>query len=168
MAKPAADTSGQWSEKQRKRIFFVAFAVIFLVLGYWNYTTFVGDIFDANPDSADCISRMATITDVHSGGGTSRNKSRDSYFVSYSYEVDGKDYEGKERVDDNVYSRSKVGGELEICSMKDHPDRSAVVGNDIKGQDAFFVVLVDIGAIALILFVIYTGIRKKKTKGVAA
>lgn len=167
MAATSPDKSGQWSDKQRKTIFFVAFTVIILVLGYWNYKTFAAGFFEANPSSADCIAQVGEVIDMHSGGGSAR-KSRESYFVSYTYTAGGVQYEGKQRVDDNVYNRTKIGAEIEICAMKDNPERSAIIGNDIKGEDAFMVVLVDIGAVALLIFVIATGLREKKTKGVTA
>ena len=167
MAENTSVKSGQWSPAKRKLIVFLSFTVIFLVLAYYNYSTFGTGFFSADPESADCIRANGLVTEIYASGGSSR-KSRESYYLSYEYKVDGETYSSKDRVDYNIYNSTRLGAKVEICYMKDKPKRAAVIGNDIKGQDAFMVILVDLGVLAVIAFVIYRAIRKRKKSKAAA
>lgn len=156
-----SEKSGQWS-KGKIRLFQVSVLLVsFLLLAYWNVNTFTGGIFAAHPESPDCLRTNAIVSEIDASGGSAR-KPRENYYITYEYEVAGEEYDNRERVDYNIYNSTKLGAKIEICYMKDHPGRSGIIGNDIKGQDSLWVILVDLGVIALIVFVIYFAIKKRK------
>jgi hypothetical protein len=163
MAATSLNPEDQPAQKGKSdRIVWIGLTVALLALLTWNYTTFAGGLWSADTDSPDCIKVQAIVTDIHASGGNSRKASQETYSISYDYTVDGKTYDNKEKVDYNVYHRTRLGGEVEICYMKDHPGRAAVIGNDTSGDTAFYVVLADIGALIAIVLLIRDWMRRRR------
>jgi hypothetical protein len=134
--------------------------VAFLLLAYWNYDTFFGGMLRADASSPDCIKTEGTVTDVHASKGG--RKTRDTYHMTYDYRVEGKTYSTKEEVTYNIFNRVKLNDRVEVCYMKDHPGRSAVVGNDIRGERGFLVILVDVAVVIVVVIVIRAGIKRRR------
>lgn len=157
-----ADSSTQPEKKwNAKRLQFIVFGLGFLLLAYWNFNTFSGGLFSAHPDSPDCIRTSGIVTEVYASGGSSR-RAKENYHLRYVYEVNGEEYESREVVDYTIYTNTRLGSKLEVCYMKDKPGRSAIIGNDAKGSSAFYVVLTDLAVLALIVYVIYAGIKRRR------
>ncbi len=159
MTTPAQDKS--WSPRTQKIVLWSFGLLIVLLLGYWNYSTFVGGLWSANPKSPDCIKTMGIVTDIHASGGSNR-KSSETYHLTYEYKVDGKGFDNKEQVTFNVFNRVTLGEEVEICYMKDHPSRAAVIGNDIQGENYFIVFLTDLAFLGFVFMIIRHTVRARK------
>jgi hypothetical protein len=158
----------QAPENGRKGKWIAISLITFLVLGlaFWNYTTFAGGLFSADTDSPDCIKVVGTVTDIHASVGSAR-KARETYYISYDYQVEGKTYSEKEQVTYNIYNRTRLHDDIEVCYMKDHPSRSGVVGNDIKGETAFIVIIADIVFLVLAFIIIRSAIKQRRKAAVA-
>ncbi len=156
-----------WSKGKRILVMGGIGLAAVLILVYWNYTTFFGGLMSADPSSPDCIKTMGIVTDIHASGGGSK-KSRETYHMTYEYKVDGKSYDEKEEVTYAIYNRTRLGSEVEVCYMKDKPSRSAVIGNDVRGQSYFIVVLADLAVLIALVLVIRAGIKRRKKEALAA
>lgn len=148
-----------WSPATQKWVIASVLTLAIVGLLYWNYSTFWGGIGSANTASPDCIATKAKVIDVHGSGNV--NKSRSSYYVSYQYAVDGQQFENKEQVTLNVYNRTRLDEDIEICYMKRDPGTAAILGNDIRGENAIIVILADLA----LLIVIGLAIRSRLKKG---
>lgn len=164
MSTPAQDKS--WSPRTQKIVLWSFGFAVTLVLFYWNYSTFVGGLWSADPSSPDCIHTKGLVTDVHASGGSSR-KSQETYFITYEYQVDGESYDNKEQVTFNLFNRTKLHDEVDICYMKDHPGRSAALGNDVKGESYFIVVVTDIAFLVVIFLILRSAIRSRRKAAAA-
>jgi hypothetical protein len=158
MATNSANPEKKWNVK---RLQFIVFGIAFLLLAYWNINTFTGGLFSAHPDSPDCIRTNGIVTEVYASGGSSK-RPKENYHLRYVYEVDGEEYESREQVDYTIYTNTRLGTKIEVCYMKDKPGRSAIIGNDVKGSNAFYVILADLFVIGLIAYVIYAGIKRRR------
>jgi hypothetical protein len=151
-----------WSKGKRRLVLGGIGLTAVLLLVYWNYTTFFGGLMSADPKSIDCIPTRAIVTDIHASGGGSK-KSRETYHMTYQYKVNDQTFTEKDEVTYAIYNRMRLGADVEICYMKEKPSRSAVIGNDVRGQSYFIVLLVDLViVIALVLIVRSWFTRKKK------
>lgn len=162
----SSDTKA-WSPRTQKLVLWTVGILGFLGLLYYNYVSFFGGLMSADPASADCIKTNAIITDIHASGGGSR-KSRETYFMSYEYKVNEQTINGKEEVTYSIYSRSRLNGEIEICYMKDKIGRSAVIGNDVRGQDLIYVFILDLAFVIVVVMVIRAGFKRRKKAALVA
>jgi hypothetical protein len=133
---------------------------------YWNYATFVGGIWSADPTDPDCIRTQGKVVDIRIAKGNSKG-TMDTYYIVYTYTVGGNAFENDEKVTFNLFNRLTLNGNVDICYMKDHPSRSAAIGNDVRGEDGFLVVLVDI-AFLVIMFLIFRHMWRGRRKDLAA
>ena len=156
-----------WSKGKRMLVLGGIGLAAVLLLVYWNYTTFFGGLMSADPKSPDCVPTMGIVTDIHAAGGGSK-KSRETYHMTYEYKVGDNTFKEKEEVTYSIYSRSRLGAEVESCYMKDKPSRSAVIGNDVRGQSYFIVVLADLAILIALVLVIRAGIKRRKKAATAA
>lgn len=153
-----------WSPRTQKIVLWSFGFAVLLALFYWNYTTFVGGLWSADPDSPDCKRIKGIVTDIHASGGTGSRRSAETYYLSYEYQVDGESYSNKERVTFNVFNRTRLHDEIEICYMKDHPGRVAVIGNDVDGESYFIVFVTDLAFFGFIFLIIRHRIRQRRKK----
>jgi hypothetical protein len=140
--------------------------IVFLGILWWNYTTFVGSPWSADPNSTDCIKSQGVVTDIHASGGSAR-KSKETYHLTFEYTVDGESYDSKEQVTYNLFAGISLGDQVDICYMKDHPGRAAVLGNDIGGENALIVLLADIGVLVAIVLIVGAAVRQRKKERAA-
>lgn len=159
-APPSNDKS--WSPRTQKLVLGGFALIVTLGLLYWNYSTFGTGFWSADPSSPDCIRVQARVKEVHGNSGTSSHRTVETYFMTYEYEVAGQVFSNKEQITFNVFNRSRVDEPIEICYMKDHPDRAAVIGNDVKGENYFIVLLVDIAFVVAVVFIIRSEIRNRR------
>lgn len=82
--------------------------------------------------------------------------------MSYEYTVGDETYEEKSEVTYGIYGRTRLGDPIEVCYMKDHPGRSAVVGNDVAGRSMVILLLVDVGVVAVLFLLLRAWIKGRR------
>ncbi len=155
------------NKKRAKLIFGVMLAMLVVGLVFWNYTTFGGGIWSADRDSPDCIKVQATVTEVYAKSGDVKKKN-ERYFVTFEYLADGETYSDDEQITYDIFHRLHLGGPIEICYMKDHPGRSAVMGNNLNAQQVFYVILIDFIFVVIVWLVIRAMWMRRKKAATAA
>lgn len=148
------------SKGTAKLIIWGGLGAVLLGILIWNYVTFAGGLWSADTSSPDCIKTKGIVTDIHAASGS--RKTKETYFLSFEYKVEGETYDEKEQVTYTIYNRTRLGDEVEICYMKDHPGRAAVIGNDIRGENAFWVIIADLAVIVVIVMLIRAWFKRRK------
>jgi hypothetical protein len=152
--------SKSWSPRTQKIILWSFGAVVLLGLLYWNYTSFASGLWEADPSSPDCIKIKGVVKEIHSNPST--RKTQETFYMTYTYQVGAESFENKEKITMNVFNRYKVNDPVDICHMKNHPSRSAILNNDVKGEDFIYVFLADIVFLVFVGMIIRHTIRERK------